>query len=99
MERLSPIFAIVAIATSKRNIREPSFWAALRISKETMDIADIYEAVRACGADTVMADAFRKAVGLPSVRKAETTTVPPRQSVYAGVDWARLAQQPYGVRM
>ena len=63
-------------------------------------IADIYEAVWYSTADTVMADAFRRAVGLPPrASRGDAMVALARESVYAGVDFERLMGQRHGVRM
>lgn len=60
---------------------------------------DIYEIVYMSNSQTVVANAFRKAVGL-AVRTSEgTETVPARTSAYDGVDWERLLGQRHGVRL
>ena len=64
-----------------------------------MTIADIYEAVWFCTVETLMADAFRRAVGLPTWRARAPQAVAPRRSAYAGVDFERLMREPRGVRM
>lgn len=60
---------------------------------------DIYEAIYMCNARTVMADAFRKAVGLPLKQKSEGVLVYNRKSAYAGVDFEKLMEQRHGVRL
>ena len=60
-----------------------------------MNIADIYEAVYFCTADTLMAFAFRKAVGCPQPKRRGRSSA--RVDKYAGAD--KLMGQRYGVRM
>ena len=59
-----------------------------------MNIADIYEAVYLCNADTLMAYAFRKAVGCPQHKPVAKLTA--RVDRYA--DAGRLMGQRHGVR-
>ena len=58
-------------------------------------IADIVEAVYLCNADTLMAWAFRRAVGAPPL--ARPGAVAARVDRYGDV--RRLMRQRYGVRM
>ena len=60
---------------------------------------DIYEVIYLCSADTLMADAFRRAVGLPTKHRCNHRIAYDRKSVYADIDFERLMKQPYGVRM
>ena len=60
---------------------------------------DIYEVIYMCNARTVMADAFRKAVGLPLKQSAELFTVYARESASADVDFEKLMGQRPGVRL
>lgn len=60
---------------------------------------DIYEAVYLCSADTVVADAFRQAARLPQKHKQDRRIAYDRKSSYADVDFERLMDQRYGVRM
>ena len=64
-----------------------------------MTIADIYEAVYFCTCDTIIANAFRKACGLPVMRPREQRAVPERKSSYADIDWGRLMTERRGVRL
>lgn len=60
---------------------------------------DIFEAIYLCSADTVMADAFRRAAGLPPYRRRTARVAYERKSTYADVDFEKLMGQRYGVRM
>ena len=60
---------------------------------------DIFEAIRLNRADTLMADAFRKAAGLPPRHNRGEGVAHARKSAYAGIDWKELMGQRYGVRM
>mgnify|MGYP007056208370 CR=1 FL=1 len=60
---------------------------------------DIYEIIYICEADTIVANAFRRAVGLPMKSKRGGMPVKNRRSVYADVDFEELMGQRYGVRM
>jgi len=60
-----------------------------------MTTAEIYEAVIRCNADTLMAFAFRRAVGCPQPKQRGRTSA--RLNRYA--DAERLMGQRYGVRM
>lgn len=60
-----------------------------------MTIAEIYEAVSLCNADTLMAYAFRQAVGCPQPRRRGRSSA--RVNRFA--DAERLMGQRYGVRM
>ena len=61
--------------------------------------AGSYETIYTCRADTLMADAFRKAAGMARHREHGCMVASPRESVYAGVDWEKLMGQRYGVRL
>lgn len=58
---------------------------------------DIYEAIYLCGADTVIADAFRRAVGLPKRHKRGCRIAYDLLGSYHGVDFERLMKQRHGV--
>lgn len=60
---------------------------------------DIYEVIYMCPARTVMADAFRRAAGLPTRPTGGKPVAYDRESTYAGVDFEALMGQRYGVRM
>ena len=60
---------------------------------------DIYEAIYLNSFDTVIANAFRKAVGLPHYDAQGCVVAKPRKSVYADIDWKKLMGQRYGVRL
>jgi len=60
---------------------------------------DIYEAIYLCTARTVMADAFRRAAGLPARPMGGKPVAYDRESTYADVDFEALMGQRYGVRM
>ena len=60
---------------------------------------DIYETIYMSRADTLIANAFREAVGLPHRTAHGCEVVEPRKSVYAGIDWEKLMGQRYGVRL
>ena len=64
-----------------------------------MTIADIYEAVYLCPYDTIIANAFRKACGLPALQSKKPRVASERKSSYAEIDWDQFMRQPYGVRM
>lgn len=60
-----------------------------------MTIDELHEAVRACAADTLIAAAFRRAVGLTPYRARGKATA--KVDRYAGA--SGLMRQRYGVRM
>lgn len=60
---------------------------------------DIYETIYMSSADTLIANAFREAVGLPHKPMQGCEVVAPRKSVYADIDWEKLMGQRYGVRL
>ena len=60
---------------------------------------DIFEAIYLSSADTLMADAFRKAAGLPPKRRPGERIAHVRKSSYADIDFEKLMGQRYGVRM
>ena len=60
-----------------------------------MNVADIYEAVKTCNADTLMAFAFRRVFGLPQPKRRGRSSA--RVDRFA--DAKRLMKQRHGVRM
>jgi hypothetical protein len=60
-----------------------------------MTLEEIYRAVRRCGADTIVACAFRKALGIPQLESRPRVAA--RLDRYDGVE--ALMRQRYGVRM
>lgn len=60
---------------------------------------DIFEVIYLNGSDTLMADAFRKAAGLPPKHRQRERIAYDRKSFYADIDFEKLMGQRYGVRL
>ena len=60
---------------------------------------DIYEVIYMSTSRTVIAEAFRRAVGLPASPVSEGRVAYEQKSTYADVDFKKLMGQHYGVRM